>query len=124
MLMAALLVMAAGPAEAAAPAELSEIVVIAQKLADWRGTWGSQKGVLACRTTRSTGDAEIDAVGCQAMVACASPMVPQFTAIAAAKLPKAERRRRMDAASRSMIPCLEQARADGIAALADKRAGA
>lgn len=124
ILAAALLLLAGAPADVPPASGASEIVVIGQKLADWRGTWGSRKGVLACRTTRSTGDAEIDAVGCQALVACATPMVPQFKAIAAARLPKAERQQRMNTASASMLPCLEQARADGIAALADRRAGA
>ena len=122
-LLAALL-MAAAPAAAPVPAEAEEIVVIGERLKEWRGTWGSKKGVLACRTTRSTGDAAIDAVGCQALVSCASPMVPRFTAIAAAKLSKAERQRRMDAASQAMLPCLKEARESGIAALAAQRAGA
>jgi hypothetical protein len=120
-----MVMLAAAPETVAAPAaaEPSEIVVIAERLKEWRGTWGSKKGVLACRTTRSTGDAEIDAVGCQSLVACAAPMVPTFTAIAAAKLSKAERTRRMNAASQAMIPCLAETRQVGIAALADRRAG-
>jgi hypothetical protein len=124
--MSALIVLlaAAASAQVPGPAEAREIVVIADRLKEWRGSWGSKKGVLACRTTRSTGDAEIDAVGCQALIACASPLVPQFKAIASAKLSKNERQRRMDAASQSMIPCLEQQREAGIAALADRRAGA
>ena len=120
----AALLLSATPAAAAAPGDAGEIFVIANKLKEWKGTWGSKKGVLACRTTRSTGDAAIDAIGCQTLVACATPLVPQFQAIAAAKLSKAERQRRMDAASRSMLPCLEQQREVGIAALADRRAGA
>ena len=110
------------PADVAA--EPSEIVVIAEKLKDWRGTWGEKNGVLACRTTRSTGDAEVDAVGCQALIACASPLLPQFRSIAAAKMAKAERQRRMNTASQSMIPCLESQRQAGTAALADRQAGA
>lgn len=119
------LLLLAGSAAAPPPAEApSEIVVIGERLKEWRGTWGSRNGQLACRTTRSTGDAAIDAVGCQALVTCAAPLVPQFQAIAAAKLSKAARQRRMDAVSRSMLPCLQQEREAGIAALADQRAGA
>ena len=125
-LLAGLLFLLAAPAETVAevPADdaASEIVVIGRKLGDWRGTWGSKNGVLACRTTRSTGDAEIDAIGCGALVACATPLIPRFKAIAGAKLPKAERERRMSAASQAMVPCLTQQREAGIAALADRRA--
>ena len=120
--LAAVLLFAATPA--AVPPVQSEIVVIGEKLNDWRGTWGAKKGVVACRTTRSTGDKEIDAVGCQALVSCASPLVPQFKAIAESKLPKAERQRRMDIAVQPMVGCLTHAREAGIAALADRRAGA
>lgn len=127
MSLLAAIVMLATPAAAAAeapPADASPIVVIGQRLKDWRGTWGSKKGVLVCRTTRSTGDGEIDAIGCSALVACASPLVPQFQAIAAAKLSRRERERRLSAASQAMIPCLEREREAGIAALADRRSAA
>lgn len=122
MIAAALLQVAAATA-APVPAEASEIVVIGRRLAEWRGTWGEKKGMLACRTTRSTGDAEIDALGCRTLVACAAPKVPEFRAIAATKLPKRERNRRMTAASQAMMPCLTQTREREIAALADRRAG-
>ena len=122
-LLAALLILADAPV--AMPAETaSEIVVIGERLKEWRGTWGQKKGVLACRTTGSTGDAEIDAVGCQSLIACATPLVPQFQSIAVAKLSKRERERRLSAASQSMVPCLEREREAGIAALADRRAAA
>jgi hypothetical protein len=122
MSLVAALLLAAVPSQASVDA--GEIVVLADKLKDWKGTWGSKKGALACRTTRSTGDADIDTIGCQTLVTCATPLVPQFHAIAAAKLSRAERQRQMDSASRSMLPCLEQQREAGIAALADRRAGA
>ena len=122
-LLAALLFLATAPADAPA-AEPSEIVVIGERLKEWRGTWGQKEGVLACRTTSSTGDAEIDAVGCQSLIACATPLVPQFQAIAAAKLSKRERERRLGAASQSMVPCLQRERQAGVAALADRRAAA
>jgi hypothetical protein len=120
----AFLVLAAGPADVPTVAEAREIVVTAEKLKQWRGNWGSRNGVLSCRTTKSTGDVEIDAVGCQALVTCAAPHVPRFQAIAAAKASNSARRRQMDAAAQAMMPCLAEQRAAGIAALADRRAGA
>lgn len=121
---AAALLLAVMPVAAPpAPAVAEEIVVIGRKLADWRGIWKSRKGVLSCKTTRSTGDKAIDAVGCQALIACTTPLVPQFQAIAGAKLAKAERDARMNTLAQSIGPCLVERRADGIAALADARAG-
>jgi len=120
----AFLLLAVGPADVPPVAEAREIVVIGEKLKQWRGDWGSRNGVLSCRTTKSTGDAEIDAVGCQALVACAAPQVSRFQAIAAGKASRSARRRQMDAAAQAMMPCLAEQRAAGIAALADRRAGA
>jgi hypothetical protein len=122
--LAAFLILSVAPAGISPVDEASEIVVIGEKLKEWRGNWGSRNGALSCQTTRSTGDAEIDAVGCQALVTCAAPLVPRFKAIAAAKASKSARRRQMDAAAQSMMPCLAEQREAGIAALADRRAGA
>jgi hypothetical protein len=123
-LLAAALLVTAGEPAASPPADNEQIVVMGRKLREWRGTWRSKKGVLSCQTKRSTKDAEIDAVGCRALLKCVPPVVPKMQAIAASKLPKAERQRQMDAASQALIPCFEREHQAGIAALADRRAGA
>ncbi|WP_120716913.1 hypothetical protein [Tsuneonella amylolytica] len=124
MILAAILLSATGPAAAAPLAAVpdDEIVVMARKLKTWRGSWGSKKGVFSCSTKRSTGDAEIDAIGCAAIDHCVRPRVPEFQAIADAKLPKAERNRRMNALSQSLLPCMDARHQSGIEALADRRA--
>jgi len=114
--------LAAAPAAGAPdPASEQEIVVIGRKLATWRGVWRSRKGVVSCKTTRSSGDKAIDALGCNALVACATPLVPRIKAIAAAKLAKADREMQMNAVAGSIDPCLTQLREAGIAALAATR---
>lgn len=121
-MIAATLLAAASPV--AVPAAEVPIVVIARKLKDWRGGWRTRKGVYECRTTRSTGDAAIDALGCAAIDACVKPQVAAFQAIADSKVPKADRNRRMSDLATSLTPCMEQHRVAGIAALADARAAA
>jgi len=118
--MAVALVLAAAPV--GAPDQGSEIVVIARKLKAWRGNLRQVDGELACRTRKSTGDGAIDAIGCDAMLACYAPLRPQLDAIAASDLRGAEKRRRMDAAAQSALPCLEAYHDSAIERLAAQRA--
>ena len=108
------------PDDAAAEAE---IVVIAQRLETWRGKFAIKMGVVTCNTTRSSGDRAIDDIGCRALTTCIKPIATRLDAAAGAKAPKALRRAQMDALVQAQIPCFEQTRRDGIAALADERAG-
>lgn len=108
--------------DAAQPEREAEIVVIARKLKDWRGSFRTKKGAVHCQTTRSTGDVEIDAVGCTAMVTCVTPHMAAMQAIAVLRESKEERSRRMNALMQTTLPCMTEQRAAGIAALADRRA--
>lgn len=110
------------PAIQAAPPE-DEIVVIGQRLKAWRATWRRQGEGLVCMTRRSTGDAAIDAIGCDAMVQCLSPLVPQIDAIGQTKEPRKQQAKKMNALIEQQIPCLEAARTAGIARLAQQRRG-
>jgi hypothetical protein len=114
-------------APAAAPAvepPASEIVVIGQRLKSWKGNWRTRQGKFECRTTRSTGDTAIDAIGCAALTTCIAPEAARFQAIAEARLAKADRNRQMTALMQTLIPCVERERQADIVALADARAGA
>lgn len=69
----ALLMMATGPEAVAAPE--SEIVVLARKLEATRFVWkASDKSgawkMTRCKVKQSSGDREIDALGCQAVTLC------------------------------------------------------
>ena len=112
--------------DAANDAVDTEIVVIGQRLRDWRGTWRLEQGKVVCKTRRSTGDEAIDAVGCNAMVACMEPLTAQFVALAEQDLPKRETRNRLNALleAADVTQCLTTEREAGIAALAAARRGA
>ena len=121
MIVTAILLAASAPV--APPAiEEGEIVVIANKFKTWRGTWKSRKGQLTCKTRKSSGDREVDALSCEHLIACATPIVPQMQAVADAKLPKAERNRQMAELSQPIGPCMTERRNEAIDALLKRRA--
>lgn len=123
MSMLAALLLASAPA-ALPVAHADEIVVIGERLKAWRGKFGTKKGVASCRTTKSTGDREIDAIGCASMVTCLTPHAPQMQAIADMKLPRTERNRLLTEAMQPIGACVFERRGDAIAELAARRAGA
>lgn len=75
------------PAAVPATTADEEIVVTARKLSNrWVGVVEIKGEVVTkddpatCRTRRSTGDAEFDALGCEAMLACYPQFWPQIVA--------------------------------------------
>jgi hypothetical protein len=125
MLIAALALAAAQPVadSVSEPPVENEITVVANKLRDWRGSWKMRKGAVRCKTKRSTGDKAIDAIGCDAMVACITPLAPRFAEIKAAKASKEELSRRANALMNEagVYDCLFAKREAGIAALVAAR---
>ena len=107
----------------AEPAVEHEIEVIGNRLRSWRGEWKMHDGGVRCKTKRSTGDREIDALGCAAMVTCMTPLVPQWQEIERAKLTRKESSSRLNAllASADVSGCLLTVRENGIAALVAAR---
>jgi hypothetical protein len=119
------LLLAATPAAApVAPEVANEIVVIGRKLRTrWKGHLVKTDGQLVCKTKRSTGDAAIDAIGCDAMLHCIPVIEPQMDALAADRtLSRRDRRRQMNVLAQSTEPCLHDYRNSGIARLAASRA--
>lgn len=115
----AALFLAAAPS--ALPAE-SDVIVVTRRLESWRGRLNSRPGEkAACRTTRSTGDRAIDAIGCQTLISCIAPVQPQMLEIANSHLGRDEKRVRLDALAQTRVPCLERVRDEGIAALTAQR---
>jgi hypothetical protein len=129
-LLAATLLLAAGSAAAAPaprpvdPKVAAQVPLIAGKLQDWRGAWGAAGGKLACKTVRSTGDEEIDLIGCAALIACVAPVYPELKAIADGKGAEADKQRRIDERLAGQSRCLTEHRGQGIATLALKRGSA
>lgn len=124
-----LLLAQAGPAvapravdtSAVDPRVAAQVPVIAGKLAQWRGTWAAVQGKLACKTVKSSGDEEIDKIGCFATLTCVKPAYPQLKAIADGQGTEADKKARMRAKLDTLDTCLKQQRGQGIAALALKR---
>jgi predicted outer membrane protein len=123
---AILLLAAQAAAPAATPREIdpkvaAQVPVIAGKLENWRGAWGTAGGKIACKTVRSSGDEEIDALGCASMIACVKPAYPALKTIADGKATVDEKKRRIAAKLATLQPCMKQHRGQGIAELALKR---
>ncbi len=123
MILASLLLLA--PLAAAPPPETAEqqIVVIGEKLKHWTGSAQQKDGQWVCRTKRSTGDAEIDRIGCDAMNSCLNLLEPQRLEIWKEKDKKRRKAAFAAFSSDTLRPCVAERRGDGIAALAAQRAG-
>lgn len=120
---AALLLLAAGPPAGVDPALAAQVTAIAGKLHEWRGAWGVAGKTLGCKTARTTGDEDIDAIGCAALLACVKPAYPQLKAIADGKGTVDEKKRKIGAKLATLDTCMKQHRGEGIAALALARTG-
>ncbi|WP_010543332.1 hypothetical protein [Sphingomonas elodea] len=103
------------------PAAQEEIVVIGRKLRDWRGKLDLSARGTRCLTKRSTGDREVDQIGCDAMMIC----VPKFEAELKAALnqskDKASRERANADVSRRITLCFQTEHDRRSAALAERR---
>jgi hypothetical protein len=67
----ALILMAQSPAAPTLPANDADITVTARRLSNrWSGRVDVLNGENSCKTIRSTGDDEFDAIGCRAMLQC------------------------------------------------------
>lgn len=119
--LAALIFLQTAP-EAAEPAPDSDIVVLGQKLRNWKGTWRSRKGAVSCRTTKSSGDPEVDAVSCEGLIACLSPDAARIEVLMHGKGKRAERQSALNELLAGKKACLDDRHKRGIAALADRRA--
>jgi hypothetical protein len=106
------------------PKVAAQVPKIAAKLQQWRGGWGAVGDKLACKTVKSSGDEEIDAIGCYATLSCVKPAYPELKAIADGKGTEDEKKAKMRAKLDGLQTCMKQYRGQGIAALALKRGGA
>ena len=128
--LASLLLIAAQATATAAPAPTpreidpkvaAQVPIIAGKLEQWQGTWGLIGTKLGCRTIRSSGDEEIDALGCASTLACVKTELPALKAIADGAGTEADKQRRMGEKLATLQPCMREHRGHGIAELAVKR---
>lgn len=128
MIIAAILMLA--PPQPAADTARSaavqdEIVVIARKLKEWQGDVRLKKGVAKCRTIKSTKDAVMDKIACDAAIQCTTPeLEADYAALDDAEIPEAERARLAEEFNRKASECAEAAADVRVAELAEQRAAA
>ncbi|WFL78604.1 hypothetical protein P7228_05955 [Altererythrobacter arenosus] len=125
LLFASLLVLQAGspaPAPQVSPEVSDQALVIGERLKTWKGGLYKKDGQLTCRIEKSTGDPEIDAIRCGALLRCFGPNAEKMDAIAGSDLPREDRNRRMQELAQATKPCLEGAHKAGTMFLAEKRA--
>jgi len=113
---------AAPPPPPALPEE--DIVVIARKLDRWRGRITTSPLGTRCVTKLSTGDREIDKVGCTAMERCWPTILPRMKAAQATGADKAERRAAQEAINADFGACARPQRVKLIEELRARRAAA
>ena len=121
-----MILLALALAQTAAPdARAQDVVVIGQRLKTWRASWRSRKGKVSCAIKQSSGDREVDAIGCAAMTECAAPIEPRALALAKDKTMTADARKRaQEAINSDMGRCMIARRDTLIVELADRRAAA
>jgi hypothetical protein len=103
------------------PAVQQEIVVIAQRLRNWRARYAVRGSEMTCATTRSTGDREIDAIGCASFETCVRQLRPRIDESDRTDLARSVRRSMKDAIRRDLRTCVDARRDALIAELADRR---
>ena len=100
-----------------------EIVVIGRTMEKWKGGVYKQDGELKCRIKISSGDADVDAIRCGAMLRCVAPEVQTMDRIAALDIPRKERSEMLQAHMQSLTPCFDAAHEAGTRFLAERRVG-
>jgi len=124
MILMSLLLATAPVAAPADPAVEQDILVIGRKLETWTAKYSVRGSRMRCRTKKSSGDAEIDAIGCTAFRECTVQHLPRLTASDDRAL---ERRVRLDmkaAIKRDLAACTRSRLDELIADLAERRSEA
>ena len=109
------------PTTSSESAEMKEIVVVGDRLKSWKGKFAVRGSRSTCKTTVSTGDAEIDAIGCQAMATCLPPMQTRIMASDAKGIEPDARKKIKEALGRELARCSQDRRDMLVAALVDRR---
>ena len=101
--------------------EMKEIVVIGDRLKSWKGKFAVRGTRSTCKTTVSTGDAEIDAIGCQAMAICLPPMQARIIASDAKGIDRDIRKQMKAALGSELARCSQNRRDALVIELVDRR---
>ena len=103
--------------------EQTEIVVIGQRLSNWTGRYAIRGSKLRCSTKTSSGDRDIDTLGCRAFEACADQLASQIAATDEKSLPKDVRVSMKESVKRDLSICVADKRVVFIGELAKERQG-
>jgi hypothetical protein len=119
ILMTALLV----AQQATVESQQKEIVVVGQRLSHWTGKYAIRGSKLRCITKTSSGDRDIDALGCGAFDACADQLASRIAATDEKTLPKEVRVSMKESVERDLSICVAEKRVVLIRELAKHRQG-
>jgi hypothetical protein len=98
-----------------------EIVVTAKKLDNWRGKFSLRGEKFKCKTSITTGDKDIDAIGCNAIRQCLVPLQPRLTESDNKALGKDRQRELKKAIFEDLGVCVKERRAKMVAEFASLR---
>ncbi len=131
LLSLALLMSAAPVAQAVAPvppaapdaaAVNEEVVVIGQKFRNWKVSLKTHKGVPQCTVKVSSGDPELDKIGCDALTICMAEIRAQHDNKAERRVSGDERREKRVSVNQQLSSCFKEHRDTAFAELAARRA--
>ena len=97
------------------------IIVIGEKLKRWSAKLKEKDGRLVCKIKKSTGDAAIDRIGCDAMTNCFPSVYSGANIAALEALPKSERKAKQRLLNVQLTSCVFDNRATMIDELAELR---
>lgn len=106
---------------APAPQVAREVVVIGRKLQRWQSKYFVRGRELGCQTSKSTGDAEIDAIGCAAFETCVARLRSQIDESDRPDLDKSGRKRMKVVLKQRLSACVKGEREQLIGELAERR---
>lgn len=98
-----------------------EIVVLSRKLSTWKGKTKSDATGVRCKTSRTSGDRDVDALACESVVTCMTRLTPKVAAIQQAKQPRAQTETAMAQVNKDLVACLTAEHDRRTAELADRR---
>ncbi len=90
---------------AASAGQAGDDIVVTARRQDWRAVLVMGGSSARCRVVTSTGDAELDRIGCARMTDCFTAAEPRFAALATARLPLAARKRVRTEINRDLTAC-------------------
>ena len=99
-----------------------DIVVIGRRLHNWRGKVTTTIGITTCKTQVSSGDTEIDEIGCTALKTCWAQARPRYETARDRRLSADVRRQATESANAGLGACLKTTRDVLLVQLVERRA--